>query len=421
MTDPVSPAPSLIDLPTYLFARREALLHIWRTACDQDPSLRMGINLSREEFNDHVPLMLGLFEQQLRHEPTETSLNQAAAEHGLHRWHKGYTLGELLAELNHLNQCLAAELTAYRNQYPEADPLVITSAYELVMHFSSQLISGSVQQYTELDRSQAVERAGMLQQALNTVTELTRQRGEFLRMTSHDLRGSFGVIQGAASLLNLPDASEQKRADRLQMLRRNLKTVETMLSQLTDLSRLEAGQEMVTLKSVNVGALLRSIVESAQPLAAERGLSLRADGPDQLSVQTDAVLVQRVIQNLLLNALQHTKAGLISVSWSHEDSYRWFVSVQDTGTGLPTEVAASLVQPLKPTLDSASVLENTEPEALLSDRVDVESSTGEGIGLHIVKWLCQLLNATIDIETKAGVGTLFRVRLPMNGGMPASE
>ncbi len=418
MTQSTSPAQPVVELSTYLFARREALLHIWRTACSNDLSLTMSTSLSREEFNDHVPLMLTAFEQRLRNEPADIDPNQTAAEHGLHRWHKGYTLRELLVELNHLNQCLAAELTAYNDQYPAADPAIITRAFQLVVQFGSQLISGSVEQYTELERSQAAERTGMLQQALDTVTELTRQRGEFLRMTSHDLRGGFGVIQGTASLLTLPntDGDEQKRVTRLQMLRRNLLTVGTMLSQLTDLSRLEAGQETVNLQSIDASELLRSIVDSAQPLAGERGLVLRADGPEQLLVQTDAVLVQRIVQNLLLNALQHTTVGMISVAWSNEDSYRWTVSVQDTGTGLPTDLAASLTEPLRPTLDPSSVFDSTDLDGPLAERVPPRTSVGEGIGLHIVKWLCQLLNAAIDIETHPGQGTLFRVRLPINGG-----
>lgn len=418
MTDPSSTNASPIDLPSYLFARREALLHMWRTACVNDPSLHIGPGLSQEEFNDQIPTILNLFEEQLRGKAHTTDLNLIASEHGLHRWHKGYSLRELLAELSHFNQCLAAEITAYKALHPTVDPSIITRAYEQVVQFGSKTVSCSVVQYDELQRGQAIERTEVLQQALDQITDLTRQRGEFLRMTSHDLRGSLGVIQGAAALLKRSEG-DSDQSDHLDMLRRNLLTTGAMLAQLTDLSRLEAGQETVKIQSVDASVLLRSIVDSVQPMAKERGLALRADGPDSLPVQTDAVMIQRIVQNLLLNALQHTPSGLISVSWSSEDNFRWLISVQDTGSGLPSRLVAALSKPLKPTLESSSVYEKVVPDQPFAQEASTGQSSGksvgEGIGLYIVKLLCQLLNASIDIETRPGQGTLFRVRLMVHG------
>ena len=419
MTDSTFPAQQPIDLPDYLFARRSALLHIWRTACVNDSSLNIGPSLSQEEFNDQMPTILNLFGEQLRGNANDDDLNATAREHGLHRWHKGYSLRELLAELSHFSQCLAAEITAYEALYPTVDPSVTTSAYELVVQFSSKTVGCSVVQYDELQRGQAIERTEVLQQALDQITELTRQRGEFLRMTSHDLRGGLGVIQGAASLLRMSSTSNSDQADHLEMLRRNLLTTGSMLAQLTDLSRLEAGQETVKIQSFDVSVLLRSIVESVQPMAKERGLTLRADGPESLPVWTDKVMIQRIVQNLLLNALQHTPSGMISVSWSSEDSFRWLISVQDTGTGLPGRLASVLLKPLKPTLESTSIFEKVAPEPPINQQEVPQpapgKSVGEGIGLYIVKLLCQLLNASIDIETRPGQGTLFQVRLMIHG------
>lgn len=413
MNETIPSDQSPISLATYLTARREALLHIWRTACANDPSLLVGQSLSRSEFNDHAPRMLEYFSQQIDSQPRTDDLARITAEHGLHRWHKGYSLLELLSELNHLNRCLTAEISTYVMTYKVDDPAMLTHAYELAVMFGNQLISGSVGQYATLEQNQAAERAGVLQQALDAVTEMTRQRGQYLRRASHDLRGGLGVIQGAASLLDTTDTNEEQRASRVGMLRRNLKSVGTMLSQLTDLARLEAGQEVANLQPVDVGALLHTIVESTQALATERGLLLQTDGPESLPVITDAVLVQRIVQNLLLNALQYTSSGLLSVSWSREDNFRWTVSVQDTGVGMPANLADSLTKPLKPTTDTGAVLDGLDPEPPIPKRQPSDSG-GEGIGLYIVKWLCQLLNATIDIETKPGQGTLVRVRLPMN-------
>ncbi|MFD2572949.1 sensor histidine kinase [Spirosoma soli] len=413
------PNRSSISLASYLFARREAILNMWRASCEADPALRHTASLSREEFNNEIPVMLNIFEQRLQRLPEEEKLHETASAHGLHRWHKGYSLRELLTELNHFTQCLSTELSCYVQFYPTADSSELAQAYAQIVQFSSELVDGSVTRYDDLQRKQAAGRADALQETLDRINALTQQRGKLLQMTSHDLRGGFGVINGAASLLDRPTSTDQERKSHLQMLQRTLLSVSSMLAQLTDLSRLEAGQESLSVESVNVSNLLRSIVESAQPLAQERGLVLRADGSVELIVDTDRVKLQRIVQNLLLNALQNTPSGMVSVSWSGEDNYRWTLGVQDTGTGLPDNLTASFTAPLKPTVDSSSVFSKEKSDDAPTGHIPAPAKiskkkpvSGEGIGLYIVKRLGELLNANIDIETRPGQGTLFRIRLP---------
>ena len=95
-----------------------------------------------------------------------------------------------------------------------------------------------------------------------------------------------------------------------------------------DLSRLEAGQEQLQLDSVDAATLLREMIANVQPMATERGIVLWADGPDTLPVKTDRVKFQRIVQNLLLNAINYTRPvperpAMVSISWSTEGDYRW--------------------------------------------------------------------------------------------------
>ena len=416
-TEPDKSGQPLLDLPTYLFARREAVLNIWRSSCEADPTIYHTANLSREEFNDQIPVVLDLFDQQLRGQPLSHNLIDIAREHGLHRWHKGYPLHALLSELGHLFQCLAAEVTNYAQHYPTANTALLYKAYESIVRFSSLLTSGSVTRYTELLREQAIGRAEALQLTLTQVQELTRQRSSLLRTATHDLRGGFGIIQGAASLLSKPNSTDEEQANRLNMLQRNLLSISDMLGQLTDLARLEAGQETVHIDTFNASELLRNTVSSIEPLAQERGLILQVDGPDDLVVRNDRILVQRIIQNLLLNAVKYTAVGFVSVSWSVIDNHYWIISIQDTGPGLPANLASSMSEPLKPTVESASVLQ-TPPQLIEEETRAVppthshpDKDVGEGIGLYVVKRLCELLGANLDIETQPDKGTLFRLRL----------
>lgn len=319
--------------------------------------------------------------------------------------------------------CLSAELGNYLTTDPNLPPDVLTKAQRLIVVLVHEIINGSASQYYELQKIKATQRANNLQQALDEINEMVRKRGELLRTTSHDLSGSLSTIQGAAVFLNYPDKTEQDRAQIVQMLNQNLGKIRSLLTQLMDLVRLEAGQEILTIESFDAAVVIKNLVESLQPLAEERGLLLKGDGAEQLSVQGDPVKLHRIAQNLLLNALQYTKSGLISVSWASEDNFRWVLSIQDTGPGLPTGTVSLLADQLKPITEKGSIFRENEPNALSTENASAPKlppatvparASGEGIGLYVVKRLCELIGASLDIETRPGLGTLFRIWMPIN-------
>jgi two-component system CheB/CheR fusion protein len=246
----------------------------------------------------------------------------------------------------------------------------------------------------QLDQSQATL------QALDQMRQQVRERGEFLRTTTHDLRGSFGVIQGATSLLQMMD-TEEERAQMLAMLQRNLVQVTELLTQLMDYSRLEAGQEVVDVVDFDASDLLHHLSESMQPLADERRLTITTDGPGQLPVSGDSVKVQRIAQNLILNALKYTQDGGVTVSWQ-ADGAGWVLDVADTGPGLPTVLTRQLMGDSTP----------QAPEPTTPPTTGKNEASGEGIGLFIVKRLVVLLGARLLVESEAGVGTRFEIQFP---------
>ncbi|MCK8495740.1 PAS domain S-box protein [Spirosoma sp. RP8] len=224
-----------------------------------------------------------------------------------------------------------------------------------------------------------LEKSNENMQVLVQLRQQLRERGEFLRSTSHDLRGNFGIIQGAATLLDMANTDEE-RSQILSMLQRNLKQGTQMLTELLDMARLEAGQEKRQVSSFNVADLLNGLIDSVQPLASERQLWLHNEGAENLTVQGDAVKVHRIAQNLLLNALNYTQTGGVTVQWGDAPtSDRWLLTITDTGPGLP-------------------------------ERTRIKS--GEGIGLVIVQQLCQLLDCQIEINSQPETGTQFRLLFP---------
>jgi signal transduction histidine kinase len=197
-----------------------------------------------------------------------------------------------------------------------------------------------------------------------------------------------------------------------------------------DLARLEAGQEYRRVQKFDAAELLREFADNVRPLASERNLFLKAEGPETLSVDGDSVKILRIAQNLVLNALKVTQRGGIRVLWEERvDSggQQWVLCVQDTGPGFQPQSPSA---PLERALRHATV-ESHELDARAANdgraSADIEPAetlksqsrapapaipAGEGIGLSIVKRLCELLDASLELETAPGEGTTFRVVLP---------
>ena len=422
---------AITDIVSFLFSRRETLLNNWRTVCESDPTLGKISVLSREEFNNLIPAILDILEQRLLNKTPDIEPAVAAESHGLHRWQKSHNLPDLLKELNHLSVILFEEMRLFRQLFPQTDPDAILQTQQRILELMNETIGGSITKHDELQRLEAANRAASLREALQKMEELSQQRGDLLRTSSHDLRSGFGLIHGAVQLLKLDDLSNEDRDRFLDILNRNLTNIQSMLTGLMDLSRLEAGQEPLQAEEFDAAQLLTELVANAQPIAAERGLILRADGPPSLPVITDRVKIYRIAQNLVVNALKYTPSrpdhrGMVSVSWSNENDWRWGFSVQDSGPGLPDGLLEVFHKQLKPTVEPTSVLSTDAAQPVASkpneehkipsgpslDRPDASTQEkGEGVGLQIVKRLCEMVGANLEIESIAGRGTLFRIRM----------
>jgi len=196
-----------------------------------------------------------------------------------------------------------------------------------------------------------------------------------------------------------------------------------------DHARLEAGHERRQLTHFDVASLLKDFSDTMRPMAAEKALFLVAKGETPLMVDGDAAKIQRIVQNLVLNALKATERGGVKITWEaagNERRPQWALCVQDTGPGFKSSVATPLERVLKRATDEAHIVEHQND---LASRVDPQADSaptlasqtssspgsapaGEGIGLSIVKRLCEILDASLELESSEGEGTTFRVMFP---------
>ena len=423
----------LARLASHLAARQPAILTAWRSYVDADPELTTPEALPRALFNDHIPDVLDTFARRLRVGLRSESVAAAAERtedaeaHGLQRWQQGYRLREVSREWGHLQRCLLDELQSYADTHGVADLTALHAAYRGLVTLCSEGISDSTAQYFHLEQIEAVGQARDLSQTLDDLRELERERAELWRQAAHDLRGNIGVVANATAGLTLQAVPEPMREQFFRLLQKSVSSVHSMLDDVMSLARLQAGQEQRRLSTFEAGPLLREMSEAFQGLARERRLFLHAEGPDGLEVVGDPVKVRRIAQNLILNALKYTDEGGVTVSWGDGgtgDPDRWFLAVRDTGPGLHAGPGAPIAEALKAATTEAHEMEERDtptpasaptanpPEAKEPDLRPVHQERGEGVGLSIVKRLCDLLDASVEVESAVREGTVFRVRLP---------
>jgi signal transduction histidine kinase len=411
--------------------RRDAILDAWRNAASSDPEQTTAHSLTRGQFNDHIPEVLDAFERKLRSHPGGAEARAATADqkneevkHGLHRWQQGYRLQELMREWGHLQLCLFEELERFAIENPHFERDALTEANRQMITLVNEAIGESAAQYAQLEQAEAAGHVRDLERALTAVQDIERHRATLIHQAVHDLRGDVQAVSTAAEVLGEPDIAAPERAEFTSSLQRGVDSVSAMLSELMELARLEAGQEKRQIAPVDVAAVIRDLCEAKKPLAREKGLSLGVEGPPELVVAGDGPKIRRLLQNLVLNALKYTSQGGVRVSWGAEKE-SWWMKVQDTGPGLLAGPGAPLVLGLKAATASARESDEkaadakgetsrvlTPPTGAASVIRPARQQPGEGIGLSIVKRLCELLDASLELASGADTGSTFRVVFP---------
>ena len=419
----------LAALADHIADRSEELVSSWQRAVQRDPQLTEGDSLPRSELIDHIPALLAAFERSVRHaeskgtDPAHIYGEAAAAAHGLQRWKQGYNLREVARELGKLNESVVLELSTYPLVHAEFSIAGLRRAQQIWTVLYNTCIEESVSQYFAMQQQEAAGHVKDLESALEQIRELEQQRGEVWQQAAHDLRGNLSVVANVTVGLTRPGPNAEYRDEFVRILMRNVTSLHHLLDDVTGLARLQAGSEARRIEALDVTTLLQALCEGIRPLAAERGLYLTCQGPDGLAADGDAVKIRRIAQNLILNAVKYTHQGGITVNWgdsSVEDPKRWILGVSDTGPGFPTDsgkpLAAALdagsepAAPVSPTAEGASMAGTTS--IIASETSPAPGEPGEGIGLSIVKRLCEMLDATIEMQSVVGVGTSFRVFFP---------
>lgn len=431
---------ALRDLAIHLESCFDVILDRWRGVIADDEQLRSSDQLTRVQLLDHVPAFLRALSENLRQiaDSSTRSSSQVVAEmkadgvevenardHGVHRWQQGYNVWEVTREFTHLQTGVTQEIVRYADAHSDFTAHDMARAHAALASLISRGVEESVAQFTQGREAEARSRVEHLENVLQELAELERVRAQAMRAATHDMRGSLAVVEGAASMMM--DVDTPLRADLTGLMQRSLDSLQRMISDFMGLSRLEAGQESLQVAPFDVAALLRDLCENSQPLASNFGLWLRHEGDEILPIEGDATKVLRIAQNLLLNGLKYTVEGGVRISWQIINEREWALHVADTGPGLDAD-DYSLVQKIEQATEASRAIDGDatpSPEQSLANEPQNTTSAppetplqaerlhpSEGIGLAIVKRLCDILNARLEVKTSHEQGTTFTVVFP---------
>ena len=235
------------------------------------------------------------------------------------------------------------------------------------------------------------------EQAQAAAERANQAKTDFLSRMSHELRTPLNSVIGFANVLRANrghqlDARELSYVDRIVTNGRHLLS---LITDLLDISRIEAGKMPLVTGPVPLAPLVRSTLSGLEPQLQGRPVELRAELPATLQrLDTDATKLQQVILNLVGNALKFTPEGSVTVRVTADpDTGRPLrLEVEDTGVGIPLEQQEAVFHPF----------EQGEPGGQ-------RALGGTGLGLTITRALCQLLGYRLTLRSAPGSGSLFTV------------
>ena len=222
--------------------------------------------------------------------------------------------------------------------------------------------------------------------------KLRRVKSDFLSNVSHELRTPLSVVTGFVYLLlnqvigKLTD--EQQKV--LETIYRNSEELLELIDNVLWMTSLNAGDTSATMEKFDCRDVIKGIVARYEPIVREKGLSLSSDLPEtEISIISDRVKIDRIVQNVFNNALKFTEQGQIKIACRRSvDRGSVELEISDTGVGIEKSKMDSIFEPFQ--------------------QVDTSihrSFSGLGLGLTVARRMAELIGGSLEIKSDAGIGT----------------
>lgn len=236
-----------------------------------------------------------------------------------------------------------------------------------------------------------------LQSVNQQLESASRLKSQFLANMSHELRTPLNSIIGYTQLVldGIYGPVTDKQRDRLDKVARNGHNLLSLINDILDLSKIEAGQLILQPERVSVSELLQSITATFEPLAESKGIHFQVIYPDDAFLNADPVRARQILINLVANAVKFTRQGEVTLTARQNGSMMSF-AVADTGIGIPQDSLKLIFEEFRQV-----------------DNSTTREYEGTGLGLAITRRLAELHGGTVSVESTVGKGSTFTVTLPL--------
>jgi CheY-like chemotaxis protein len=236
-----------------------------------------------------------------------------------------------------------------------------------------------------------------LARARDAAEEASRAKTAFLANTSHELRTPLHGMLGLADLARAPDIDDERRRQYLDQISESAQSLTAIISDILDLSKIEAGKLSVETTSFDLGELLGAVCRAYGTLAQGRDLALQLELDPEVQgiVRGDPLRVRQIAGNFLSNAVKFTERGEVRLV-ARRNGTRVRIEVHDSGAGIPAEIQARLFRPFTQ-----------------ADESTTRRFGGTGLGLSICRELAHLMQGEVGVTSEPGQGSCFWAELPL--------
>jgi signal transduction histidine kinase len=288
---------------------------------------------------------------------------------------------------------------------------MLTFAY--LSYAQSKLVVHGIQQTRQqnaeiIEKSLLLEQRGMeLNEAKEAAEAASHTKSQFLANMSHELRTPLNAIIGYSEMLaeQAEDIGREDFVQDLERIRGSGKHLLSLINEILDLSKIEAGKMDLFLENFELAPMLKGVTDGLAPVVAANGNRIDLHiADDSIRMHTDQTKLRQILFNLLSNACKFTENGTITVRAEPDAATREVVlTVRDSGIGMTEEQLARLFQPF------------TQADASTTRKYG-----GTGLGLTISKHFAQMMGGDIAVSSQLEQGSVFTVRLPLDAGAAAA-
>lgn len=310
-----------------------------------------------------------------------------------------YVIAKPVKHLRDVSDAIAAGKLTIRSQIQTGDE------FEELSHAFNRMLHNLVSMQQELrevngDLDRKVDE---LAQANLALFEMNRLKSDFLATMSHELRTPLNSIIGFSEVLVGNDSLNERQRRYAANIQTSGRMLLAMINDILDLAKIESGKMEVRVEDFSIRDVCEGLASMARPVADRKNIDLECRLDEAIPLmRQDAGKLRQILYNLLSNAIKFTPEGGRVTLRAQAEGRNVVLSVADTGIGIAEEDREKIFEKFR---------QAGQPGQ--ADGVLTREHQGTGLGLSIVRELSKLLGGDVHLESRAGHGSTFTVRLPL--------